>query len=141
MGITISSSKRSLDMGFFGFGRFRIDVAKQTNDDFYEHYKTMYDAQMLFGIDREVFFEEFDKKTKEFEKKGIVKQEVLDFLFQSDCEGKISKTQAKMIYDLIKDIPNDIIYGYSGREDCAKSEHMKKLFKDCYSNSKQIVWW
>ena len=140
MGITISSSKRSLDMGFFGFGRFRIDVAKQISEDFYKHYKSIYDAPM-FGNERKVFFEKFDKTTKEFQQNGIVKNEVLHFLFESDCEGKISKEQAKMIYELIKDIPDDIVYGYSGREDCVKSQHMKLLFKDCFSHSKQIVWW
>ena len=76
-------------MGYFGFGRFRIDVAKQISEDFYKHYKSMYDAPM-FGNERKVFFEKFDKTTKEFQQNGIVKNEVLHFLFDSDCEGKIS---------------------------------------------------
>ena len=140
MGITIKTSKRGFDMGYGGFMRFRNKVAECVGNVFYEHYKNLSNAP-FYGEERTSFFKTYDYNTKMLINNGHVSLEIADFCYQPDCEGKINKEQAKMIYDFIKDCDDELIYGYSGRDDCCKMKHMKQLFKDCYSDSKQVVWW
>jgi len=140
MGITISTSKRSFDIGYGGFMRFRQDLAKQVGYHFGRHYLDLEKAPG-WNPERVKFFEKYDKKTKHLIENKMCSEEIANFCYQSDCEGTIDKKQAKMIYDLIKDCDDNIIYGYTGRNDCTTMEDMKLLFKDCYSHSKQVVWW
>lgn len=132
MGITISSKRHSCDMGYGGFGRFRNVVAENTNDEFYKHYLelTTPEAMFSFGSEREKYFEKHDAKTKEFIEQNIVTVEVANFLYQSDCGGKIDRKQAKQIYELIKECDDNLIFGYVGRNDCAKMADMKRIFLD-----------
>lgn len=132
MGITISSARHSCDMSYSGFGRFRNAVAEKINNEFYKHYLKLSSAEAMFsfGKAREEYFKKYDAKTEEFIKKNIVTIEVYNFLYQSDCEGKIDRKQAKQIYKLIKECDNNISFGYSSRSDCAKMEDMKKIFSD-----------
>lgn len=58
-----------------------------------------------------------------------ITDEVAGFLFQSDCDGRIDRIQAKQIYELIKECDDDM-FGYTGREDCASMADMKKVFSD-----------
>lgn len=132
MGITIDSKRHSCDMGYSGFGRFRNTVAEKVNDEFYKHYLELSSpkAMFSFGNEREEYFKKYDAKTKEFIEKNIVTVEVANFLYQSDCSGKIDKKQAKQIYEFIKECDDNISFGYSGRSDCAKMADMKKIFFD-----------
>ena len=132
MGITIDSKRYSCDMGYGGFGRFRNMVSEKVNDEFYKHYLELSsaDAMFSFGSNRKKYFEKYDAKTKEFVEKNIVSEEVANFLYQSDCGGKIDRKQAKQIYELIKECDDNISFGYAGRSDCAKMADMKKIFSD-----------
>ena len=132
MGITISSKRHSCDMGYGGFGRFRDIVAEKTHKDCHEHYLLLSspDAMFSFGEERKKYFEKYDAKTKEFIDDGKITPAVANFLYQSDCDGKIDKEQAKQIYELIKDCNDDISFGYIGRKDCAKMLDMKNIFSD-----------
>lgn len=132
MGITIDSKRYSCDMGYGGFSRLRNTVAEKVNDEFYKHYLELSspDAMFSFGSQREEYFKKYDAKTKEFIKQNIVTLEVANFLYQSDCEGKIDRKQAKEIFELIKNCDDDIIFGYSGRSDCAKMADLKNIFSD-----------
>jgi hypothetical protein len=115
-------------------------VAEQYSNEFGEHYHDLDKGTWLYGTARDEFFKAYDEKTLKLLNENKVPMEIVDFCYQTDCEGKINKSQAKMIYELIKDCDDEIIYGYWGSEDCTKMKHMKQLFKDCYSHSKQIVW-
>jgi hypothetical protein len=132
MGITISSKRYSCDMGYGGFGRFRNVVAEKTSDKFYKHYMRLSNPNVMFimGEERKKFFEKYDADTIKYIEENEVTVEVANFLFQPDCDGKIDRKQAKQIYDLIKNCDDDIIFGYAGREDCAKMSDMKKIFSD-----------
>ena len=138
MGVTISSKRYSCDMGYGGFERFRNLVAEKINDDFYKHYLELSSSEAIFSIgnERKEFFEKYDNITKEYINQNIVTIEVANFLYQTDCEGKIDKKQAKQIYELIKGCDNDIVFGYVGRNDCAKMLDLKNIFSD-----KTIVKW
>jgi hypothetical protein len=132
MGITISSKRHSCDMGYGGFGRFRNAVAEKANVEFYKHYLKLSSSEVMFlmGNARKDYFEQYDAKTKEYVNQNIVTAEVANFLYQSDCEGKVHRKQAKQIYELIKECDDNISFGYSGRKDCAKMSDMKNIFAD-----------
>lgn len=132
MGITIDSKRYSCDMGYGGFDRFRNTVAKKVNDEFYKHYVELSSPRVmcLFGKEREEYFKKYNAKTEELIEQNVVTVEVANFLYQSDCGGKIDRKQAKIIYELIKECDDNIIFGYAGRSDCAKMADMKKIFSD-----------
>lgn len=132
MGITISSKRHSCDMGYGGFSRFRNAVAEMVNEEFHQHYLSLSSSEAMFsfGEEREKYFKKYDAITNEFIEKGIVTIEVANFLYQSDCEGKVDRKQAKQIYELIKECNDDIVYGYGGRQDCAKMSDLKSIFSD-----------
>ena len=132
MGVTISSKRHSCDMGYMGFNRFRNTVAEKVGGEFYKHYLRLSDTETMFliGEAREQYFKKYDAATKDYIEQGDLTIEVANFLYQSDCEGKIDRKQAKQIYESIKDCDDNIIFGYSGRKDCAKMMDMKNIFSD-----------
>lgn len=132
MGVTINSKRYSCDMGYAGFGRFRNAVAEKASDKFHKHYMLLTDSSVMFlsGEDRDVFFKKYDEDTVKYIEEKEVTEEVADFLFQADCDGQIDRQQAKEIYELIKECDDDILFGYVGKEDCAKMSDMKKIFSD-----------
>lgn len=140
MGITLSSKNLSVDMGYGGFLSFRERVAMLASDEFGQHYSTLRSSSFLFGEQRESFFNNFDNKTNEMLAENKVAIEVVDFVLQSDCEGKIKCKQAIMIYEKIKDYDDNIAYGYAGRSDCATFASIKAIFKDCVDNGGKIKW-
>jgi len=119
-------------MGYAGFGRFRNAVAEKVNEGFYKHYLSLADSKvmLLSGKEREAYFKEYDTSTNNYIHQGEVTLEVANFLYQSDCEGKIDRRQAKQIYELIKECDDDISFGYSGRPDCARMSDLKNIFSD-----------
>ena len=113
-------------MGYGGFARFRIIVAENVSEIVGEHYNNLFNAPIF---DREDFFKKYDAKTNKLIGKDLT-IEVANFLFQSDCEGKIDRRQSNQIYRLIKNCNDDTIFGYQGRQDCAKMADIKKIFSD-----------
>lgn len=138
MGITISSKRFSCNMGNFGFIRFREMVAKQVGEDFHLHYHLLFNGQQPSETnERKQFFKDYDAKTDDFIEKKEVSEEIVDFLYQSDADGKINRRQARMIYELIKECEDDIVYGYSAKPNCAKMSDMKNIFSD----KTNVVWY
>lgn len=125
-------------MGYGGFGRFRNAVAEKVNDEFYNHYLSLSDSKVVFlsGKEREEYFEKYDATTNEYIEQGTVTVEVANFLYQSQCEGKIDRKQAKKIYELIRECDDELSFGYSGRVDCAKMSDLKMIFSD----GTKVVW-
>lgn len=132
MGITISSKRYSCDMGYGGFGRFRKMVAEKVNEEFNKHYLSLSDQTVmsLYGEKRDEYFKKYDATTYEYIGKGMVTAEVANFLYQSDCNGKIDRKQSKLIYELIKECDDNISFGYSGNADCATMADLKNIFSD-----------
>lgn len=128
MGITISSKDNSCDMGCGGFFRFRTMVAKCVSDEIGDHYNDLTNAPFYTGADE--FFREHDLKTNQFISDGKLPKLIAKFLYQSDVSGKISRKQAELIYELIKNENDEIIYGYAGRSDCATMKDLKLIFSD-----------
>lgn len=82
------------------------------------------------GEERKKYFKKYDASTDKFIEDGVVTIEVANFLYQSDCEGKINRRQAKQIYELIKECNDDLIFGYAGKVDCTKMSDFKNIFSD-----------
>lgn len=132
MGLTIGSKRYSCDMGYGGFGRFRNTVAEQVNDEFHKHYLRLSSAEIMFlcGEEREKFFKEYDADTRRYIDENEITEEVANFLYQSDREGKVDRNQARQVYELIKDCDDSIMLGYAGKDDCAKMGDMKAILSD-----------
>lgn len=132
MGITISSKRQSCDMGHGGFGRLRNMVAEKSSTEFHMHYLLLSDPAIMFlyGEERNEYFKKYDATTNEYIGQGMVTVEVANFLYQSDCDGKVDRKQAKQIYELIKECDDNISFGYFGRPDCATMADLKKIFSD-----------
>lgn len=145
MGVTVKCEKTgsSCDLGYVGFGRFREKVARLLNENFGAHYAKLSTPEMMFAFDsneREQIFDEFDREAERLIKKHKISKRAVDFLWQSDCEGKISPSACKTIYAAIKGYDDNICYGYAGRKDCAMFSDLKSLFKECCDNNSYLVW-
>ena len=119
-------------MGYGGFGRFRNMVAEKISVKFHEHYTSMDVPEVMFssGDKRTEFFRKYNAATEELIEQGEVTIDVANFLYQSDCNGKIDRMQAKRIYMLIKDCDDNTSFGYSGRSYCAGMSDLKDIFSD-----------
>ena len=140
MGVTIKSKNFSTDMGYGGFMNFRKRVAMLVSKNFGNHYAKLSEGMFLYGEERDEYFKIYDKETNNFVECSLVSAELANFCYQSDCDGEIDQSQAKKIYEVIKDYDDDFCYGYSGREDCAMFKDLKDIFKDCVDNGGTIIW-
>lgn len=132
--ITGKSSKIELSGGYGMLLTIRELVAKAFDKELGEHYATL---RFTIGD-----FEKFDEITnkilsnKRFNNEDV---DVIDFLFATDCGGKINYKTCKKIYELIKNIKVDVVlrYRFYSNNDL---EDFKQLLKDCYSNRCNLTW-
>ena len=141
MGVTISSKNHSIDMGYGGFGNIRRRVAELTGKEIGKHYARLDKGMFIHGAEREEFFKKYNKKIGELETEFKIPRGILMFLYASDCEGKITSAKCKHIYEVIKNYDDDILYGYGGRDDCAKFKDFKEIIKDCIDNKTVMKWY
>lgn len=140
MGVTISAKNSSynFDMGYGGFFNLRCNIAKAFDKEFGEHYET------LMFRHSEDDFKAFNERANEILSASRFKDEdadILDFLFESDCEGKISHRTCKKIYELIKNIDfAGKIFTYAAYSDGNDYEYFKEFLKECYSHRRKMYW-
>lgn len=139
MGITITAThpKYSFDVGYSGFMNLRKNIASVLDEEFGQVYEQFC---RLYSDDRPEVIKKLENiiNTKELDN---AHKEVLDFLFMSDCDGKISHKVCKQIYDLIKDVDfgdKTFRYTYYAHNDY---EEFKEFLLDCYSHRKNMTWW
>ena len=142
MGVTIKSKSRSIDLGGGGFRRLRTKVAELAAPDIFEHYKKSMDGMRLYDADeRKAFYESYNAKIAELDKKYEGKMsDILDFLYESDCDGIMDVPHCRSIYKVIKDYDDDILYNYADRKDCAKFADFKAIVKDGIDSSDGFTW-
>ena len=139
MGLTLESKGSPIDLtgGYGMFFKIRSRVAMAWDKEFGEHYSK------LIYIWRDEDFKEFDKRTDEILKNERFKNEdedLVGFLFASDCEGKCSYKTCKKIYDLIKDIKEDHLQLRYVNNSDNDWEDFKQLLLDCYSHRANLTW-
>ena len=142
MGVTIESKNHSIDLGGWGFICLRTKVAELAAPDICEHYKKSMDGMRLYDADeRKAFYESYNAKIAELDKKYKGKMsDILDFLYESDCDAEMDADHCRSIYEVIKDYDDNILYGYAGRKDCAKFADFKKIVKDGIDSGDGFSW-
>ena len=138
MRITIRNKNKSIDMGYGGFFNLRKNIAGIFSPDFKEFYEEWTKPSS------KITDEEGNFKLMEFYNKGVFNDnddDILNFLFASDCDGKISAKTCKKLYNRIRDYDDNILYGYIGRPDCAKFSDFKEIVADCAKNHLVLSWY
>lgn len=143
MGVTIKCKKtgRNIDLGYSGFMRLRRKVAELMGETFCGHYKKLYDAPLLMRPDEEKkFYTEWYTEAIRIVRENDLPVKVVNFLLESDCDGKIRYGACKEILNVIGDYDDNICYGYAGRSDCAMFRDFKAILQDCVDNKCDMVW-
>ena len=138
MGITIYAKgvDRSFDCGYIGFAHLRNRICEVYDKDLYNVYSDMkmcalYTSEWTAKINAICNLKQFPDEDKD----------ILDFFFESDCEGKISYKTCKKIYDLIKDIDfGGRIFTYAACSDGKDYEHLKEFLNECYRKRVSMRW-
>lgn len=140
--VTIESSNHSIDLGYGGFRMLRLKVAELAAPDIFEHYKKSMDGMRLYDDDeRKAFYKSYNAKTAELKKKRKGRMsDILDFLYESDCDGIMDVPHCRSIYKVIKDYDDDVLYGYAGRKNCAKFADFKAIVKDGIDSGDGFTW-
>ncbi len=142
MGVTIESKNHYIDLGYGGFMCLRTKVAELAAPDIFEHYKKSIDGMRLYDEnERKAFYKSYNAKIAELDRKYNGRMsDILDFLYESDCSAIMDVSHCRSIYEVIKDYDDDILYGYSGRKDCAKFADFKTIVKDGIDSSDGFSW-
>ena len=143
MGVTIKCKKtgRGIDLGYSGFARLRNKVAELMGEPFYSHYMKLDKAPVSMRPDEEKkFYTEWDVEAIRLVRENDLPVKVVNFLLESDCEGKIRYGACKAILKVIGDYDDNICYGYAGRSDCAMFRDFKAILQDCVDNKCDMVW-
>lgn len=142
MGVTIWNQNRSVECGYGGFMNLRQKVADLTSPEIGTFYRKLDDAPSC-TLERAEFFEQYDKDLQALSnklKKEPKKLRILDFLYQSDCEGKAGVWTCRAIWDVIKDYDDNYYYGYVGRPDCMMWSDFKQIIQDCIETKTPLRW-
>lgn len=142
MGVTIWSKNREADCGYGGFKNLRQTVADLTSPEIGTFYRKLDDAP-FFGLRRTEFFEQYDKDLHVLSnklKKEPKKLRILDFLYQSDGEGKADVWTCRALWEVIKDYDDNYCYGYAGRPDRMMWSDFKKIIQDCVETKTPMHW-
>ena len=142
MGVTIESKNKSIDMGYIGFRALRTTIAGLTELDIKKHYDDLTNGMNIFREEeRKKFFQDYDEETERIDKKYDYKyNQVLAFLYASDCNSEMDVDVCKALYEVIKNHDDDKVYGYSGRKDCTTFKDFKELVKHCIDNNCKMIW-
>ncbi len=143
MGVTIKCKKtgRGIDLGYSGFARLRNKVAELMGEPFYSHYMKLDKAPVSMRPDEEKkFYTEWDTDAIRLITENDLPVKVVNFLLESDCDGKIRYGACKDILKVIGDYDDNICYGYVGRIDCAMFRDFKAILRDCVDNKCDMVW-
>lgn len=134
--ITAKNSNYSFDMGYGSFFTLRKNIALAYNKTFGENY-----AALLYCHTEEAFKKNDDLAERIIKTQGLTDSDIIDFLYQSDCEGKISYKTCKKIYDLIKDIDySGCRIVYASLSEGNDYEQFKAFLKECYRYHRNMYW-
>lgn len=132
MGVTINAtnSTYSFNTGYISFFWFRQKIASCIDKEFGEWY-----AKQVTNSNKEVV-----DKLDELIEANNFDDGLMDFLFQSDCDGSVSYKTCKKIYDVIKDVDfknEGFRYGTYRHNDW---EEFKNFLLECYSHKRKMRW-
>lgn len=123
-------------MGYGSFMRLRNDIASAAAAEFGEHYKNF---PVCPGSWSEEELRSYDKTTGELIKKYKLKNRFLDFLYYSDCEGKLSPSKCAAVLKYVEKIDPDKKYGYV--HSLMTMSQFADLLRSCCENKKYLIWY
>ena len=133
--ITATNSSYDFDMGYGGFFNLRKNIALALDKDFGENYA------LLSHCYTEKQFEDNDRVANLIIEQKNLDEDIVKFLYMSDCEGKISYKVCKKIYDLIKDVDfENKCFRYAAYSHNDYGE-FKEFLKECFSKRRQMRWY
>lgn len=99
MGVTIKCKKtgREMDVGYFGFFKLRTKVAELVGSEVGEHYKKLDDIFDMPSPEKENALESYNDETERLVESKELPIKIADFLYQSDCDGKIRYGACKQL--------------------------------------------
>lgn len=145
MGISITANYKgapSLDGSSFMLFKIRSRIAKAWDVEFGEHYATLIDAFRFNEL------EAFDRRTIEILEHPRFSNDadIAEFMFMSDCEGKINYKTCKKLADLLTSLiinkTEDFAHiniryqAYSVND----WEDFLELLRGCYSHRANLIW-
>ena len=136
MGVCLTSRKSDyyFDMGYGGFHNLRSNIAHAFDEELGKEYEKaiMYPKVYTDRINHILADERFKDED----------MDIVNFLFDSDCEGKCGYKTCGKIYNLIKDIDfGGEIFTYAARSDGKDYEKLKLLLKECYQKRRMMIWY
>lgn len=132
MGVCVHNTKYEMDMGCGSFYRLRTRVALLLDKDFGENYEQLGSCctPSQFKANDEIATRLLEKKQLDID--------VVDFLYQRDCGGKISGKTCKKIYELVKDYDDDCMYGYAWANNTFA--YFKEMLKYSARYNANLIW-
>ena len=134
MGVHVfaNNSPYSLDMAYSSFNRVRGKIAMLLNEEFGSNYLNL---RKCYSKED---YKNHDEVANRLIKEKNLDNDIVDFLYQSDCDGKISYKTCKKILDLVGD--TEFVTCYMGFYDTSRSHDFQKLLQDCYSYRRSLRW-
>lgn len=136
--ITAKNSETEFHCGLGGFTSLRNNIASAFDKEFGEFYKNL----PFYIVESKI--DEYNEKANKIlrDKRFKEDEDIIDFLFASDCEGKISYKTCKKIYDLIKNIDfGKRIFTYAAHSDGKDYEKFKNFLLECYKYRRNMIWY
>lgn len=132
MGVHIfaNNSPYSLDMAYSAFSRLRDRIATLLDEEFGSNY-----SRLCYSKED---YENHDKVANRLISEKNLDEDIVEFLYQSDCDGKISYKTCKKILDLVADA--EFVTCYMGFYDASRAHDFQELLQDCYSHRRSLRW-
>jgi len=139
MGITLTAKKSaySFDMGAGSFYRLRANIANAWDKEFGEHYRG------IIKCHSSAEYKEHDRIANNILSDPRFSgddNDILDFLYAPDTNGKIGYRTCGKIYKIIKDVDfcnERLRYAGMSHNDY---EELKAFLKECYSHRRNAYW-
>lgn len=138
MGLTLYGAGKRLDLSSGGFLRLRRRVSDLCGEPWANHYRSLTDGGRHDKDD--AWFEAFDEKTRELIAEKKISIKVVDFLLQSDMEGRIRYGACKELLKIIGDYDDNYCYGYAALPGQPKFSDFKALLQACADGKKDLYW-
>ena len=143
MGVTISCHKYSIDMGAGGYNRLRETVSTLLHcEEFAKIYAELSRAhQECYArgfANMHDYYEDHDNRVLAICEANQLDEEVVNWLYSSDCSYSATPKQCRHIWEVIKDYDDDYVYGYCGRPDAARFKDFKQIVLECAKERRRM---
>lgn len=133
MGVSLQNKDYCMDMGYITFFNLRKTIA-------YLYSPAFGDAYVDF-VHNDISEDEMNSIIGNLFRENVFNEEdntALDFLFKSDCEGKISYRDCRRLLKVIGEYTDNYMYGYV--QSNHTFDYFKDMLKDCVLKRRNLYW-